>query len=333
MKVLIREGSAAKNFEALIGLLPTYWENLMFCSDDKHPDSLLEGHINLLVQRAIAKGMDLFKVLQVACINPVKHYGLDVGLLQVGEPADFIVVDNLEDFKVLQAYIDGELISENGVSKIPYISSPIINHFQATPKSPEDFAILSNDKRAVRVIEALDGQLITNALEASLTPVDGRLMSDTSQDVLKITVVNRYHEAKPAVAFIKNFGLKKGALASSVGHDSHNIIAVGVDDHSICEAVNLLIEHKGGVSAVNGDEKQVLPLPVGGIMTNVDGYEVAQSYIALDRMAKSMGSLLASPYMTLSFMALLVIPSLKLSDKGLFDGQYFKFVALLDDNN
>lgn len=327
MKVIIREGSAAKNFEALIDLLPKYFENMMFCSDDKHPDDLLLHHINHLCARAVAKDMDVFKVLQVACINPVKHYNLDVGLLNVGDAADMIVVEDLKQFKTLQTYIDGQLVYDNGTTHIPKVTFENLNNFQTDKKDVSDFYFKSKAEK-IRVIEALEGQLVTNEIIAKSIIVDGNLVSNIDDDILKITVVNRYHNQQPAIAFIKNFGLKKGAIASSVGHDSHNIIAVGVSDDAICKAVNLIIESKGGICAVSDKEEFVVPLPVAGIMSDKDGETIGKQYAELDKIAKQLGSKLNAPYMTLSFMALLVIPSLKLSDKGLFDGKDFKFTSL-----
>ncbi|GGG44918.1 adenine deaminase [Bizionia arctica] len=327
MKVLIREGSAAKNFEALIDLLPEHFENIMFCSDDKHPDDLLLHHINNLCARAVAKGMDIFKVLQAACINPVKHYNLDVGLLQVGDDADCIVVEDLKTFKTLQTYINGELVFDKGVSNIKSVPFKILNNFHTDKKDVSDFRFESSAKE-IRVIEALEGQLVTNELIEESLLKDGNLVSNPEKDILKMTVVNRYQNQKPAIAFIKNFGLKEGAIASSVGHDSHNIIAVGVSDEAICQAVNLLIENKGGICAVSDTKDKVVALPVAGIMSDQDAKTIGKQYAELDQMAKNLGSTLHAPYMTLSFMALLVIPSLKLSDKGLFDGNSFQFTSL-----
>lgn len=327
MKILIREGSAAKNFEALANLIPEFFEKIMFCSDDKHPDDLLLHHINNLCARAVAKGMDLFKVLQMACINPVKHYNLEVGLLNVGDPADLIVVEDLKAFKTLQTYINGELVFDHGKSLIQSVEFKILNNFNTTKKQISDFKIASSAKR-IRVIEAMEGQLVTNEIVVEAFIKDGNLISNTEKDILKMTVVNRYNNDSPSLAFIKNFGLKAGAIASSVGHDSHNIIAVGVSDEMICKAVNLLIETKGGICAVSETDQKVLPLPVAGIMSDKEGETVGKQYAELDKMAKQLGSKLHAPYMTLSFMALLVIPSLKLSDKGLFDGKDFKFTAI-----
>lgn len=327
MKVIIREGSAAKNFEALIDLLPEHFENIMFCSDDKHPDDLLIGHINQLCERAVAKEIDIFKVLQAACINPVKHYNLDVGLLQKGDDADFIVVEDLERFNVLQTYINGILVAENGKSFVESVDFEVLNNFDTDFKNIKDFEYESSAEK-IRVIEALDGELVTNEIEANSLIENGNLISDIKNDVLKMTVVNRYQNATPSIAFIKNFGLKEGAIASSVGHDSHNIIAVGVSDEMITKAVNLLIKNKGGVCAVTNTKEKTVSLPVAGIMSDKSGEEVGYAYAELDKMAKEMGSQLRAPYMSLSFMALLVIPSLKLSDKGLFNGDSFQFTSL-----
>lgn len=326
MRIIIREGSAARNFEALIDLLNDHPEDIMFGSDDKHPDSLVAGHINQLCARAVAKGIDVFKVLQAACVNPVLHYNLPVGLLRVGDAADFIVTSDLQQFQVLQTYINGELVAENGTSNIASQTSTHINNFNCSAKTLADFQLPWKGETTIPVIEALDGQLITNKLMLSPKTHDGFMVSDTDRDILKIAVVNRYTDAVVALAFIKNTGLKQGAIASSVAHDSHNIVAVGVDDESLCQAVNAVIAQQGGVSCVGPQGLQVLPLPVAGLMSAADGYEVAHSYTAIDAMAKSLGSALSAPFMTLSFMALLVIPHLKLSDLGLFDGDAFKLI-------
>ena len=343
MKIIIREGSAAKNFEALIDLLNDYPNQMMFCSDDKHPDSLVLGHINQLCARAVAKGINVYKVLNAACVNPVLHYKLDVGLLKEGDPADFIVVKDLEKFEVVKTFINGELVSEDGNSKIKSQKLKVINNFSCSKKKIEDFQIKGmNDREILHsnwfvedgagnlripVIEALDGQLITNKILYEPEVIDGKLESDVEDDILKIVVVNRYQDTPIAKAFINNFKLLKGAIASSVAHDSHNIVAVGVDDVSICKAVNLVIEQQGGISAVDNEREIVLALPVAGLMSSENGYKVAELYTAIDKITKEkLGSTLSAPFMTLSFMALLVIPHIKLSDKGLFDGDKFEFV-------
>ena len=327
MKIIIREGSAAKNFEALIDLLHDYPNQMMFCSDDKHPDSLVSGHINQLCARAVAKGIDVFKVLQAACVNPVFHYKLNVGILREGDASDFIMVKDLEKFEVVKTFINGELVAEDGKSKIKSQKSKVINNFWCSKKKAVDFEIEYEGRNKIQAIEALDGQLITNKILYEPEVINGKAESDIENDILKIIVVNRYKDASIARAFINNFKLLKGAIASSVAHDSHNIVAVGVDDESICKAVNLVIDKQGGVSAVSNKKEMVLALPVAGLMSNEDGYKVAGAYTAIDKMVKEeLGSTLSAPFMTLSFMALLVIPHLKLSDKGLFDGDKFKFV-------
>ena len=327
MKIIIREGSAAKNFEALIDLLNDYPNQMMFCSDDKHPDSLVEGHINQLCERAVAKGIDIFKVLKAACVNPVLHYKLDVGLLKEGDAADFIVVKDLKKFEVIKTFINGKIVAEEGKSFIKSQKSGVINNFSCDKKEAADFEIpFTTHHSPLAVIEALDGQLITNKLLLEPKVVDGKIVSDVERDILKIVVVNRYNNAPVAKGFIKNVGLKQGALASSVAHDSHNIVAVGVDDESICNAVNMVIEHRGGVSCLNEDVEMIVPLPVAGLMSNEDGYKVAEQYSLIDKASKEAGSTLAAPFMTLSFMALLVIPHLKLSDMGLFDADHFRII-------
>lgn len=327
MKILIREGSAAKNFEALIDLMNDHYEHMMFCSDDKHPDSLALGHIDQLCARAVAKGIDVFKVLQAACINPVKHYSMNVGLLNEGDPADLIVVRDLVEFKVLQTYINGSLVADLGKTRIETSKAEVINNFSCGKKNIEELKVEYRGETSIQVIEALDGQLITNKLNEVPKVENGCIVSDVQHDVLKIVVVNRYSDAPVARSFIKNFGLISGALASSVAHDSHNIVAVGVDDESLLRAINLVIDAKGGVSAVNGQNEMIVALPVAGLMSNEDGYKIANDYTAIDKMTKQeMGSKLGAPFMTLSFMALLVIPHLKLSDLGLFDGDEFKLL-------
>ena len=336
MKIIIREGSAARNFEPLIPLLNQFPMQIMFCSDDKHPDSLVEGHINSLCARAIKKGIPLFNILQAACINPILHYGLRVGMLRENDPADFIVVKDLAGFEVKQTYINGTLVAEHGKSLIKTGAAARINHFNCSRKVPKDFCYPldkwgeQENVEQVYVIEALDGQLVTNKQVVNLGEFKvnaGCLESHVEQDLLKIVVINRYKDAPVAKSFIRNFGLTSGAIASSVAHDSHNIVAVGVDDESLCRAVNLIIDQKGGISCVSGHGKEMLlSLPVAGLMSDEDGYAVANNYTAIDAMAKELGSKLAAPFMTLSFMALLVIPHLKLSDLGLFDGDAFRLL-------
>lgn len=324
VKIMIREGSAAKNFDTLIPLLKDFPEQIMFCCDDKHPDNLIESHINDHVKRALIEGHDLHNVLRAASYNVIKHYNLPIGLLQIGDNADFIEIDNTVDFNILKTYIDGDLVYENGTSFIQPVKSDIINNFHCNLKQPSDFKIKSEGEK-IRVIEALDGQLITHEIHSNTLNINGYAESNRDEDILKIAVVNRYDDAPVTVAFIKNFGLKDGAIASCVAHDCHNIVVVGTNDADICKAVNAIIKAKGGISLATKTEEMVLELPIAGIMTNLPAEQVAESYIKLDRRSKELGSKLRAPYMSLSFMALLVIPELKLSDKGLFNGKSFEF--------
>ena len=327
MKIIIREGSAAKNFEALWTLIDRFPDKIMLCSDDKHPNDLAVGHINQLAARAVEKGCELFNVLRACSLNTVQHYNMDVGLLQTGDKADFCIVKNLNQFEVLSTFINGQKVAENGKSLIKIVDETPINNFNCSKINVKQLAF-ANKNKPVRVIEVEDGQLVTKETTAQLSAVHGFLQSDIRQDILKIVVVNRYHDAKPAISFIKNMGLKKGAIASCVAHDSHNIIAVGVSDKAIARAINLIIEEKGGVSLVDDDDDEmILKLPIAGIMSNKDGEQIAKDYDLIDRKSKSLGSTLSSPFMTLSFCALLVIPELKLSDKGLFNGKDFKFIS------
>ena len=327
MKIQIREGSAAKNFNDLISVARDHSDVCMFCSDDKHPDDLRAGHINLLVKRAVHYGLDVMDVLRIATLNPVRHYNLSVGLLQPGDPADFLVIDNLSNFKILKTFISGRLVAEGGKTLIKEQDKKIVNNFNVKEKNIHDFA-LKRKRGKINIIGAIDGQLVTERLLEEPRVVKDYLISDPERDILKIAVINRYQEMPPSIGFVKNFGLKRGAIGSSVAHDSHNIIVLGVDDNDICKAVNLIIKNKGGISAACGNREMILTLPVAGIISDLSCKEVSQRYIELDGFAKELGSSLRAPFMTLSFMALLVIPEIKLSDRGLFDGRKFDFMDL-----
>lgn len=331
MKIQIREGSAAKNFDDLLPLVSKYPDKIMFCSDDKHPDDLLRnGHINSLVRRAVAQGYDVMDILRICSLTPVKHYKLDVGLLQKGDAADFIVVDNLTEFDVIATYIDGEKVSENGIPAFPrYNPTKLLNQFNAQKIGLEQLVVKPIGKM-LRVIEVDNGQLMTRLVLKTPKIKDGNVVSDTENDILKMVVYNRYQPSEPAIGFIKNIGLKRGALASTVSHDSHNIVAVGTSDEEIVSAINQVIDSKGGILACKGDRVCLLPLAVGGVMSADEGSVIAQLYEEIDAMAKELGSTLHAPFMTLAFMSLLVIPELKLGDRGLFDGKNFKFVELME---
>jgi adenine deaminase len=330
MKVQIRNGSAAKDFDELFELIDMYPENCMFCTDDLHPDNLVNGHINLIVKEAVSRGADLFNVLQIACVNPVRHYGLCTGTLQVGDNADFLIVSDLKNFEVLRTYVNGKVVAKNGVADCKHQEFDKINNFAKYMVSESEFKVYSEIPNDVNVIVINDGSLVTEREKVKLRPQNGNLSADVENDILKIAVVNRYKKSKPSVGFVKNFGIKRGAVASSVAHDSHNIVAVGCDDFSLCRVVNIVMENEGGVAVVDGGEQLILPLPFGGVMSGEEGYRVSNQYRLLDEKVKKMGSPLMSPFMTLSFLALLVIPSLKISDKGLFDSEDFKFISVLE---
>lgn len=327
IKIQIREGSAARNFDKLLPLLDKYSNDLMFCSDDKHPNDLLFGHINQLVKRALEKGYPIIDVLKLASLNPIKHYKLPCGLLQKGDNADFILIDDLREFNILATYIKGKKVydSEENRREVAKIQEIEYNNFKAEKIDKKDIVLKYKDKK-INVIECFDGELFTKKIEIESKQKDGYMVSDVDNDILKIVVLNRYHKAKPSVAFIKGIGLKEGAMCSTIAHDSHNIIAVGVEDEDIVKAINLVIEHKGGIAFVNKEDKDILPLPVAGLMSNKNVEQVAEDYNRINNKVKAYTNKLKAPYMTLSFMALLVIPEIKISDKGLFDVTSFSFV-------
>lgn len=327
MTIQIREGSAAKNFDSLIDLLSTYPDKVMLCSDDKHPNDLIKGHINELYKRAVNKGYNPIDVLRTCTLNPVKHYNLNVGLLQKGDDADMVIVDNLNDFNILETYINGIKVAEKGKSLLKSVNDNNPNIFFATKISTNDILVQNNGK-LIKVIKVNEGQLTTDCIFYKLVSNSNNIEPDIENDILKIVVVNRYTKSKPSVAFITGFGLKKGAIASTVAHDSHNIIAVGTNDKDIVGAINLIVDYKGGIALFNNDEKHILPLPVAGLMTDNDAHTIADRYETIEKKSKELGTHLNSPFMTLSFMALLVIPKLKISDKGLFDGEKFSFTPL-----
>jgi adenine deaminase len=332
MYILIREGSAARNFDALVQLLATHPEKVMFCSDDKHPDDLVAGHINLLIKRAIKAGFKPMDVLRACTLNPVRHYKLPCGLLQTGDPADIVLVDNLKDFNIRQTYINGELVATKGKTLLPTFNYDAPNRFLASAFKTSDLEVKTGKGRS-KVIKVFDGDLVTEKILLDPVIKDGNVVSDIENDVLKITVINRYEPSKPAIAFIKGFGLQRGAMASTVAHDSHNIICIGTNDADMVAVINSLVKNKGGIAVTDGQNLDVLPLPVAGLMANINGYEVADKYEQINKKAIALGGPLKAPFMTLSFMALLVIPELKLSDKGLFDGLKFSFTELFEDES
>lgn len=329
MMIQIREGSAAKNFNALIPLIEEAPEKIMFCSDDMHPHELINGHINILVKKSISLGYNILDILKAATLTPVKHYNLEVGLLQKNDPADFIIIDNFNDFNILKTYIDGKLVAENNKSLIPETAVNAINNFEAEKVNTDDFKIFDKGKN-IKIINAISGEIITEKIIGRPKSIDNYLVSDIDNDILKIAVINRYEKKKIALGFIKNFGLKKGAIASSVAHDSHNIVVIGCSDEEMSNAANMIINTKGGLVAWSHDKNICVPLPIAGLMTNKDGKKIAADYQALVTLSKEFGSELNDPFMTMGFMSLLVIPKLKLSDKGLFDCEKFEFTTLFE---
>lgn len=331
MKILIRQGSAARDFNTLIPLMETHPHALMLCTDDLHPDHLLRGHMNLLVRKAISRGCNLYDVLRAVSLNPKKHYGLHNGLLQPGDPADMIVTDNLTDFNVQETYIQGQLLAQAGETLLKPVLGPTPNRFHCPPLAPAELRVpaLGN---TIRVIQAFDGELSTKSLSIMPKIIDDMVVADPKNDILKLVVVNRYEEAVPAIGFVKGFGLRKGAIASTIAHDSHNIVAVGASDTDLAQAINLLIAHQGGLAVAEANHNMLLPLPVAGLMTTASAHHTAQRYQQLQHAAQQLGSKLTAPFMTLSFMALLVIPELKISDKGLFQVNTFRHVPLFEES-
>jgi adenine deaminase len=329
MKILIREGSASKNLDELKGLYKNNPGNIMLCSDDLHPEMLIKGHINKLVAKLVSEGFDLFDVIRSCTINPAMHYGLNTGLLQHGQPADFIIVDDPLKMNVVETWINGEKVFENNKVLFDYQKAEAVNNFNCSAIKKEDIEI-SADRGNLRVIEAFDGDLITKEFITKVK-IDTIINADTASDILKIVVKDRYKDLPPAIGFIKGFGLKSGAFASSVAHDSHNIICVGTIDNDIVNAVNEVIKMNGGLAVADGNYINSLPLPVAGIMSDQPVEKVASEYERLSEKVRLSGCKMSAPFMTLSFMALLVIPELKLSDQGLFDAREFKFVPLFRD--
>lgn len=327
MKILIREGSSARNYESLKYLLSESPDDVMFCTDDSHPDDLLtNGHIDRIVRRAVMDGFDLFEVLGAASRNAIEHYHLPVGMLRIGDPADFVLVADLREFKVVSTYIHGEKVySSTEIKQTERIDLvKAINNFKAEKLTEADICLtVSNCLTSIKVE---DGELLTDVVYTEFKDPILNFQSDIKQDLLKIVYYNRYHHSKPQVATINGFGLKWGAFASSIAHDSHNIIAVGCSDREIVMAINRIITEQGGIALVDGDQEKILPLPIGGIMSSKSCWQLAYEWEELHNRVKAMGCVLKAPFMTLAFMSLIVIPKLKIGEKGLFDYTLFSFI-------
>jgi adenine deaminase len=329
MKILIREGSAAKNLDDLKELFRTDPGMIMLCSDDLHPEMLLERHLDKLIVKLLSEGYDLFDVIRSCTLNPALHYGLETGMLKPGQPADFIIVDDYRNMNVIETWINGEKVFSEGKVQFDYKGADRVNNFNCSVIKMQDISITA-EKERIRVIEAFDGNLFTK--EYRWNVIKGDVVEpNTVSDILKIVVKDRYNDRPPATGFIKGFGLNSGAFASSVAHDSHNIICIGTNDRDIVNAVNEVVRMKGGLAVANGKNIDNLPLPVAGIMSDQPVHEVDSGYEKLSEIVKQNGCRMSAPFMTLSFMALLVIPELKLSDRGLFDSKQFRLVSLFDN--
>ncbi|MGV8828446.1 MAG: adenine deaminase [Breznakibacter sp.] len=332
MFVQIREGSAARNFNQLHSLLNSHPSKVMLCTDDSHPDDIVEkGHIDKIVRMALGCGISIYDIYQAALINPVLHYHLEVGMLRVGDRADFIIVDNLADFNIQSTYINGAALFEYGKINFSANPSSCINKFTEPYVGIDQLQVFTQlANPIVKVIDLKDGELLTGEFLWEPTPFEGIINSSVEMDVAKIVVVNRYQKSKPAVGFVRGFGLKGGAFGATIAHDSHNVVVVGVDDTDIFRVIGQLFEHKGGIAAYCDGLVEVLPLPVAGLMSNEKGSVVASKYAGLNRfVSKCCQTQLQAPFMTLSFLSLLVIPSLKIGDQGLFDVNRFCFVDLI----
>jgi len=326
MKILIREGSAARNLNSLKELYNSDPDMVMLCSDDLHPEMLMIRHINKLIALLISEGFNLFDVIRSATVNPSQHYKLNSGLLRTDDNADFILTDNLEKMNIIETWINGERVFSKGKVLFEYTPGRAVNKFNCSMVKEEELRV-KNRGGNIRVIEANEGELLTKEL---VLPAGKNefLMTDPENDILKIVVKDRYHDSRPSVGFIKGFGLKKGAFASSIAHDSHNIISIGTNDSDIMTSINKIVSLKGGLAVSSERDTKNVQLNIGGIMSTRSCEEVAHSYGMLNELVKSYGCELKAPFMTLSFMALLVIPDLKIGDKGLFDVRKFELVSL-----
>ncbi len=327
MKIMMREGSSAKNLKALAAVGGDF-----IVSDDKDPEDLVEGHVDKMLLKAIEYGIDPVKALKMVTLNPAEHYSLNNGNLVPGKAADMVIVDDIEKLNVKKVYIDGKLVSNNGTLNFEVNPLKLQSTFKSSPKKPDDFNLYSDSPKTVRVIEIIEDQLITHKTTAHLNIQNGNLMADIENDVLKIAVVERYGNNRMTNGFIKGFNLKNGAIASSVAHDSHNIIVIGTNSTDMTKAVNSVITNNGGLSVVSNGKVTDLKLPLAGLMSDRTAKEVAKDLTILKQLVRDLGSNLSSPFMTMSFLALLVIPNLKISDKGLFDVEKFEFVNLVVDD-
>ena len=353
MKIMVRDGSSAKNMESLFDFNErlNYWRNQksfgiiptdvlerrinspifdFIVSDDRNSGDLIEGHLNESIKKAAKLDVDIIKAIEMVTINPAAHYNLDGGAIVTGAKADFVIIDNLNDFNILKTYVSGECVFDGENVLFDVGDAAFKNTMDVSKKKPEDFDVLyDGDECEVNVIECFNGELFTEKTTAKLCCIDGKVQPNILEDVIKMAVVDRYGKNNVANAFIKGFNIKKGAIASSIAHDSHNIIVIGDNSKMMADAVNAVIENKGGIAIVGEDFADSISLPIAGLMTNKDAFAVAEKLKQLQKMAASLGCKLDAPFMTMAFMALLVIPSIKLSDKGLFDVESFEFMDVI----
>ncbi len=327
MKIQVREGSAAKSFDVFYELIDKFPHSIMLCTDDIHPDDLENGYINRLVSLGIKKGLNLFNLLRAACVNPILHYNLPLGMLRKGDNADMIVVKDLQEFSVHQTYVKGNLVYDNGEIRLKSQKQTFTSLFRDQNIFPDEL-VVNVDEGNIRSIKVFDKELFTSSEIVVPKVKDGKVICDIDNDLVKIVVVNRYENIKPVVGFVKGFGINRGSIAGSIAHDSHNIIGIGVDDNDIALAINAVIEMRGGLVVSSSDEMLKMPLEIGGLMTSRNGSQVAKEYSELNQLAKTLGCSLTAPFMSLSFLSLLVIPELKIGDKGLFDVNSFSFTSL-----
>jgi adenine deaminase len=351
MKIMVREGSSAKNMDALFNINNRikYWTNEskfgnisvddyekllkhpifdFLVSDDKNPIDLKNGHLNQLIKKAINYDIEPIEAIKMVTLNPANHYHLNSGEISVGKKANFTLVNNLKDLNIKLTIVNGEIVAKDGKSLFKVKKPKVSNTFNVNLKKPEDFDIKTkkDNNVNVKIIEAFNGELITNSIIDTLKIENNIIQSDTKKDILKISVVERYGHNIVSNGFIKGFGIKKGAVATSISHDSHNIITIGTNSIDMAKAVNELIQNQGGLTVSYNNTKKSLKLPIAGLMSDESIEIVSTNFENMKNLVRKLGSKLDDPFMTLSFMALLVIPDLKLSDKGLFSLNEFGFV-------
>ncbi|MBI5896220.1 MAG: adenine deaminase [Desulfobacterales bacterium] len=337
MRIMVREGTGARNLDDLLPVItPRTARRMMWCSDDRHPrDLMAAGHIDQMVRRAVRGGVDPITAIQMATLNPAEYFRLDdLGAVAPGRRADLVVLDDLNDPVVRQVYSGGRLVAAEN----RWVDAGAVARPPAAPAAMKvqldriDFKVTAQGRR-VRVIETVPRQIVTRGTVSDARIVDGLAVADPARDLLKIAVVERHHDSgRTGIGFIRGFGLTRGALAATVAHDSHNIVVVGTSDGDMHAAVAALVAMGGGLVAVDaGQVAAQLALPIAGLMSDQPMTAVCAALDQLLAAARRMGSTLHDPFMTLSFMALPVIPALKLTDMGLVDVAAFKIVPLFVD--